>query len=168
MGDKTIWFENRLEALKNGDKIIEVMLVATDIAQRKTAEAKLEATRKKLIEKAHQTGQSDVAINTLHNVGNILNSVKTSAHIVGNIVREPHLDNLKKANSLLRQNISNLNEFVVKDPKGKKLMEYYLKIEEGFERENHYILKQTNRLERNVNKIGEVIAIQQKHAIDKA
>ena len=66
----------------------------------------LEETREALIEKAHQSGMADIATGTLHNVGNILNSVKTSAQMIQEMAVGGHLlSGFIKANDLLRKNI---------------------------------------------------------------
>ncbi len=51
---------------------------------------------------------AEVATGTLHNVGNILNSVNASIEIVKNSISETSLPGLEKANNLLRENIDNL------------------------------------------------------------
>ncbi len=136
----------------------------TDITERKKAESELAAAQQELVEKAHQAGMADIATGTLHNVGNILNSVKTSAQIIGDIQGSSSISGFQKANNMLRENIDSIDEFLIKDPKGKKLMQYYLKLEDGFNVEHKRTMEHITRLMEKVNAIVDVIAAQQSYA----
>ncbi len=70
----------------------------------------------------------------------------------------------KKANNMLRKNIECLDEFILHNPKGKKLMQYYLKLEEGLSFEQNQIMGHINRLTDKVDAIVEVISAQQGYA----
>ncbi|MGA1824951.1 MAG: ATP-binding protein [bacterium] len=124
----------------------------------------LEAAQKELVEKAHKAGMADIITGTLHNVGNILNSVKTSVEIINTIIQSSSLHGFKKANSLLRENFETIEIFISKDPKGKKLLAYYLKLEEAITDENGELLENTRRLMDKTNAIIDVIVAQQNYA----
>lgn len=124
----------------------------------------LDAAKGELVEKAHKAGMADIATGVLHNVGNVLNSVNTSTTLIENAIEHSKLEGLMKANSLLRQNIDTLEDFVTGDPKSKKLMHYYLKLEEPLQNEHGKILQHTRRLAGKIKIINEVIAAQQNYA----
>ncbi|HLV32321.1 MAG TPA: ATP-binding protein [Chitinispirillaceae bacterium] len=123
----------------------------------------LEAAQKELVVKAHQAGMADIAIGTLHNVGNILNSVNISVQMLEQLTSSSPQINLQKANNLLRQNQESFIDFMTKDPKGPKLLQYYLKLEDSFELYNDKIIEQINRLTSKVKAIHEVIMAQQSY-----
>ncbi len=155
----------RAEVIKDNEgQTIGFVGIYTDITKRKKAEAELAAAQKELVEKAHQAGMADIATGTLHNVGNILNSVKTSGQIILEVLGVSSIDGLKKANDMLRENMDHLDEFIIKDPMGKKLMQYYLKLEDEFTSEHSTTKKHVTRLNNKVNAIAEVIAAQQSYA----
>ncbi len=155
----------RANAIKDNEgKTIALVATHTDITELKKAGAELAAAQKELVEKAHQAGMADIATGTLHNVGNILNSVKTSAQIIEDIFGASSISGLQKANDMLRDNIDRIDEFLVNNPKGKKLMQYYLKLEDGFNAENKQTMKHITRLMEKVNAIVDVIAAQQSYA----
>jgi signal transduction histidine kinase len=126
--------------------------------------AQLEAAQKELVEKAHKAGMADIATGTLHNVGNILNSVKTSAAMIDEIIRESPLTSYKKANTLLRANLEKIDTFFTQNPKGPKLLQYYLKLEDAFTNENNEIVRHLRRLLKKIDTIAEVILAQQSYA----
>ena len=150
------------ETMYQGEKAIVVYI--SDISERKAEEEKLAQAQRELVEKAHQAGMADIATGTLHNVGNILNSVKTSAQVVSDIIKNSQIKGLEKANEMLRENIDTLETFICENPKGKKLMQYYLKIEESVQKEQEKIIQHVERLNDKINAIVEVIVAQQSYA----
>ncbi len=135
-----------------------------DITDRKKAEEALAVTQKELIESAHQAGMADIAADTLHTVGNILNSIKTSSQIINDVTKSSSLSGLKKAGSLLRDNMDDIKSFITNDPKGIKLLQYYLKIEDEFTKEHATVLDHIERLDNKVKSIEDVIKSQQSYA----
>ncbi len=116
----------------------------------------------RLIEMAHIAGQADVAANTLHNVGNILNSIMVSAETLDETQKKSSLAGLRKANGLLMTNINNLEDFIINNPKGKKLMEYYLQLEKNFLKEHENGIIQLQRIQDKIQDINQVIKGQEK------
>lgn len=125
---------------------------------------KLIENEKIAVENAHKAGMADIATGTLHNVGNILNSVKTSVSVLHDTLKTSEVLHLKKANSLLKEHIDKLDEFITSNPKGPKLMQYYLALEEPFDEEHNILKSHINRLLDKVNSIEEVISAQQSYA----
>lgn len=130
--------------------------------------AQLEATQKELVTKAHQAGMADIAIGTLHNIGNILNSIKVSVQMQQQMIDDSPVMSLRRANQLLRQNIDSLETFLLSDPRGGKLMEYYLKLDGSFDRFIDKMREHGRRLSSKVNAIQDVIFAQQSYANTKA
>lgn len=124
----------------------------------------LEATKDELVEKAHKAGMADIATGVLHNVGNVLTSVNTSASLIEDLVRQSRLKGLVQANNLLREKIDQIEEFIANDPKGKNLLEYYLKLEGPLKSEQQKMLAQSQRLIDKIKLINEIIAAQQSYA----
>lgn len=124
----------------------------------------LQNTRDELVEKAHKAGMADLAANVLHNVGNILNSVNISSSLINEIVDQSHLKNLKKANVLLRENLADIDNFILKDSRGKKLLEYYLKLEGPLDQEYEQLEVQNQRLSEKIGLIIDVVSAQQNYS----
>lgn len=124
----------------------------------------LKITRDELVEKAHKAGMADIAAGVLHNVGNLLNSVNTSASLIDDALKQSKLNKLQQANALLREHIDHFEEFIASDSNGKKLLNYYLMLEDPLKTEHQEIRNHTNRLVDKVNLINEVISAQQTYA----
>ncbi|MBU3917086.1 response regulator, partial [bacterium] len=121
--------------------------------------SELEKTHKALVEKAHKAGMADISIGIVHNLGNILNSVKTSAQVMDVVISESLVGNLTKANDLLRENMESLEEFILHSEKGKKLLQYYLLIEEGLVAEQKKIKEMIDRLMHMIDAIVDVVSM---------
>lgn len=124
----------------------------------------LKKVQQELIDKAHQAGMADIASGTLHNVGNILNSVKVSAQVINNELKRSSVNNFKQANDLLREHQDSMEDFILNDPKGKKLLEYYLKLESVFMNERDTYQANIDRLIDKIEIIADVIMAQQNYA----
>ena len=124
----------------------------------------LNQAQQELIDKAHQAGMADIASGTLHNVGNILNSVKVSTQMIKEDLKHSNIENFKKANDLLRENLDNLEAFITKSPKGSLLLEYYLKLEDALVDEVNRFQDNLNRLMDKIDMIADVIIAQQNYA----
>lgn len=162
--DHDTWYEVRIAPVKGGSAIDSIMVIVTDITQRKKAEEKLIQTQQILIKNAHRAGMADIATDTLHNVGNILTSVITSGELLLETVSKSSIVNLKKANELLQSNIETIEEFIVSNPKGKKLLKYYIALEPIMIAEYDTIAANTRRIMDKVRLIEEVITSQQNYA----
>ncbi len=124
----------------------------------------LNATQKELIDSAHKAGMADIATGTLHNIGNILNSVIASAQLVEEFNKSRSVARLKRANKLLKENINNIENFILEHPKGKKLLEYYLELDPLFDEEKKETTLHINRMLNKLDAIKDVLADQQNYA----
>lgn len=155
--------KNEVEERKLAEEAVRHLNV--DLEQRvKERTAQLERSQKELVERAHRAGMADIATSVLHNVGNILSSVTTSSQLIRSTVEARTLTALKRANNLLRDNFDTVEEFILKNPKGKKLLLYYLELEKLFDRDYQKISEHLDSLMVKIDSIREVIMAQQSFA----
>ncbi|MBU3915503.1 PAS domain S-box protein [bacterium] len=161
----TVWSEMNLRfLLDDKGKPNGIIGISRDISKRKQAEAKLLEAQSELVENAHRAGMADIAAGTLHNIGNLLNSIKTSAQSARTLLNESSIINFRKANALLKENMGNIESFIADDPKGKKLLEYYLHLEDIFNVEHRKIAEDVDRVNRKIDSVMDVINLQQNYA----
>lgn len=134
------------------------------IERLQNANLELTVMQQELVETAHKAGMADVATGTLHNVGNVLNSINTSLALIRDVLRNSPLDDFKQANSLLRSHAGDLKDFIVNDPKGEKLLQFYFKLEVPFTELHQQIFYHLNRLMDRINLVNEIIIAQQNYA----
>jgi DNA-binding LacI/PurR family transcriptional regulator/signal transduction histidine kinase len=125
---------------------------------------RLNRTYNELVEHARREGMADIAADILHNIGNILNSISVSMHLLEEGAKSTVLDDLIRACELLEGNMDRLEEFICTDGRGKKLMTFFLKMGAAAKRLQTQLKYNVERLQSKAGAINETIAAQQNYA----
>ena len=144
-----------------------VNLVSGQIAiaiERKRKEAELKEVQHELIMKAHKSGMADIATDTLHNIGNVLNSIKISNEMIGENLSRSQLRNLSQSADLIRGHINALDDFIQNHPHGKKVLHYILELERALVSEQQSTRQYHQRLTEKIALMVDVIRAQQAYA----
>jgi PAS domain S-box-containing protein len=159
------WMETHACPLRGADeKIFAQLAIARDITSRKRADAELEKLNKQLVEASRQAGMAEVATSVLHNVGNVLNSVNVSSSLVSENLKKSKAVNLSKVAALLREHALDLGAFLTNDPKGKQLPDYLAELAEHLAGERTSAIEELAHLQKNIEHIKEIVAMQQSYA----
>lgn len=124
---------------------------------------KLDSSYKRLVEKSHREGMTEIASGILHNIRNILNSLNVSIQLIKDLINNSSIEDFLKANQLLEDNLHDLTGFIENDPKGKKLMQFYLQLEDPFQDLQLQLLANIDRLNDKVNLINDIVTAQQSY-----
>jgi signal transduction histidine kinase len=165
---------------KARQKSVQLAVTLTDeVTQRRKAEEEVNEINRKLeilveertqdlkkvydelVANAHKAGMAEIASNTLHNVGNVLNSLTTSAMMIDRSIGESPLTDYMKANQILKENLDNFVSFLNTNPNGMKLLEYYLRLEKAFTSTFDTIHENSARLQKKAEVISQIITAQQ-------
>jgi signal transduction histidine kinase len=163
-GEKSWLLTSKLPLRDQTGKIVGLVGIGRDITALKEAEAKLDQTHKQLLETSRQAGMAEVAVSVLHNVGNVLNSVNVASSCVADILRNSKAANLSKIVALLREHEADLGHFITNDPKGKQLPGYLAQLAGHLAGEQTDALEKLDRLQKNIEHIREIVAMQQNYA----
>jgi PAS domain S-box-containing protein len=144
--------------------IIGLVGIGRDITAIKGAEAELDRVHKQLLEASREAGMAEVATSVLHNVGNVLNSVNVASSCVADSLRKSKAANLSKVVALLREHEMDLGNFITNDSKGKQLPGYLAQLAEHLAGEQTVVLNELARLQKNIEHIMEIVAMQQNYA----
>lgn len=142
----------------------QVVAIARNITERKSAEAKLEQMHNQLADASRQAGMAEIATNVLHNVGNVLNSVNVSANLVADNVRKSKVSGLARAVALLQEHEADLGAFITEDPKGKLVPGYLAQLAEHLRADQEATLKELESLRGNIDHIKKIVSMQQSYA----
>ncbi len=168
--------ENLNELLKNQQQINEknVTLVITqnqlkelnqNLEQKVLARtSELKETQEKLIESARAAGVAEVAINVLHNIGNVLNSVNVINQTNYEIIKKSKTGALIKTTELLKLNAEQVSEYLSSDPRGKKIPQLFIKLAEALKEENNSLEENTYRMLNSISMMTNIISTQQQYA----
>ena len=135
-----------------------------DITERKQAQAELQTAQEKLIETAHRAGMAEVATGVLHNVGNVLNSVRTTAESIQKSVRDSKVSYLAEVVSLLEEHTDNLSTFLTTKEQGRKLPVFLATLSEELIAEQARYLEALQTLTKHVKHMADIIHLQQSYS----
>jgi signal transduction histidine kinase len=107
---------------------------------------------------------AEIATGVLHNVGNVLNSVKVSSQILKERIEKSKIRGLKSALDLLQQNTNDLSSYITSDEKGKLLPEYLIKVGKVLGDEQDTYLNELSNLHNGIYHIEEIVRVQQDYA----
>jgi signal transduction histidine kinase len=138
--------------------------IALEGAERKRAQAELEDLHQQLVIASRQSGMAEIATNVLHNVGNVLNSVNVSTGLIVESVKQSKIARLGQVAKLLREHAADLVGFLTQDTKGKQLPDYLARLSDHLLAEQAGLIGELESLQRNVDHIKEIVAMQQSYA----
>ncbi len=124
----------------------------------------LKRTRKQLADASRRAGMAEVATGVLHNVGNVLTSVNTSAHLIRERFSQLSIDRLESVVNLLNDHEEHLPSFFEEGAKGRQIPLYLEKLNEQMEAQREDGLVETSRLRANIDRIARIVSAQQKYA----
>lgn len=149
------WFEQQrhVEALRKAHDELEQRV------RERTRE--LRDAHHQLLEAARVAGREEIATTVLHNVGNVLCSVKVSTTLLEDRLRQSRLHTLSKAMALLWAHQEDLSRYLAEDPKGKLLPSYLRSVTEALLEEHESHLRELAELDKNLDHIHGIISVQQ-------
>lgn len=124
----------------------------------------LKSTQDRLIKLSHSAGMAEVATSVLHNVGNVLNSVKVASSLIRESLEQSKLPGLAKAMALVEEHERDLGRFFDEDPKGAKLILYIKTLAKNLEAEQKRTLERLDDLSEKIGHIESIVSLQQSYA----
>lgn len=124
----------------------------------------LAESREKVLETAHRSGMAEVAAEVLHNVGNAVNSAGCSVNRLRERLSESKISGFDRATAMLREQAPRAAEFFGTDPRGPKLVDYLLDLNDALRQEHNDLQAEVIRLNTTVGHIRDVIDAQQHFA----
>jgi signal transduction histidine kinase/DNA-binding LacI/PurR family transcriptional regulator len=129
---------------------------------------KLDASYRRLMDRAHKKGMADISTGILHNIGNILNNVNVTVYSLTKLLDDNTINDLIMANTLLGSRFDDLDEFIRLDPKGRTLMQFYVSLTDVFEDFRSKLQDNVERLSNKINLIDEIVTAQQSYTTIKS
>lgn len=120
-----------------------------------------DAMNQQQYEQARQLGMAEISASVLHNVGNVLNSVNVSAHMIFEKIDSDNTTNLDKLCQLLNEHKHDLPDFLTKDPRGLKVLDYINSLAKYQKDEQVKISDEIKSVIKSVGTIKEIISAQQ-------
>jgi signal transduction histidine kinase len=108
--------------------------------------------------------RAGVIVAVLHNVGNVLNSVNVSTNVLTDRLRGSSFKAVGKVAQLLTEHQADLAHFFGQTPKGQQLVSYVTELSNQLAREECAALEELVALNKNVDHIKKIVAMQQSYA----
>jgi two-component system NtrC family sensor kinase len=124
----------------------------------------LKQVHQQLLQTARQAGMAEVATNVLHNVGNVLNSVYTSAQAAKEQAGRMRVEHVSRVSTLLQERKADLGPFFTQDEHGRMLMPFLDKLGQSLIDERKELLGLLDDVGRYTEHIGDIVKVQQTHA----
>ena len=144
----------------------EALRQANEGLEQRVAERtrELEEVHRQLVETARQVGRAEVATNVLHNVGNVLNSVHTSAVLAKERLAEMKLDSVERVVTLFEENRANLTTFLTQDERGRNALPFLRRLSRYMQSERQELHTLLTDVSRHTEHIGAIVKLQQRYA----
>ncbi|QRO02330.1 HAMP domain-containing protein [Archangium violaceum] len=148
--------QRREEALRQANEGLEQRV------EERTRE--LKDVNQQLVQTARRAGMAEVATNVLHNVGNVLNSVYTSAQVAKERVLGMKLEHVGRVAQMLEQHQADLSTFIGQDERGRHLMPFLNGLGRNLLEERTEIVSLLDDVGRYTEHIGDIVKVQQNYA----
>jgi two-component system, NtrC family, sensor kinase len=124
----------------------------------------LQEVHRQLVETARQVGRAEIASNVLHNVGNVLNSVATSAQSAQDRLAGTKVESVDRVTELLEAHQADLSTFLTQDIRGRNTLPFLRQLAEHLRTERQEVLNLLGEVSRHTDHISAIIKQQQSYA----
>ena len=128
------------------------------------AQAEVQEAHQALMRASRQAGMAEVASSVLHNVGNVLNSVNVSAHLLDERIRTTRATGLARVAAMLEEQGDQLGSFIASDDRGKRLPNYLAQLSSQLVADREVALKELASLVKSIEHIKDIVRMQQTYA----
>ncbi len=119
------------------------------------------------LENARAAGKADFATTVLHNVGNILTSIKVSCTQATSKLNSSKVSGFLIAARMIEENLDDLARFLTQDEKGSRLPTYFVKLADILRKENEMLLDEMTSMQKRLFYMEKAIQVQQTDAKDE-
>ncbi|WNG27472.1 HAMP domain-containing protein [Cystobacter fuscus] len=124
----------------------------------------LKEVHMQLVQTARRAGMAEIATNVLHNVGNVLNSVYTSAQLAKERVADLRVEHVSRIALLLQERQSDLGTFLTQDTRGRNVLPLLSKLGQNLLDERQQIISLLEEVGRYTEHVGDIVKVQQNYA----
>ncbi|HZI07211.1 MAG TPA: ATP-binding protein, partial [Archangium sp.] len=117
-----------------------------------------------LVQSARRAGMAEIATNVLHNVGNVLNSVYTSAQLAKERMTGMRLEQVSRVANLLEEHQADAGTFLSQDERGKNVVPFLEKLGRNLVEERKQLTTLLDDVGRYTEHVGDIVKVQQNYA----
>ncbi|AKJ06247.1 histidine kinase/DNA gyrase B/HSP90-like ATPase [Archangium gephyra] len=148
--------QRREQALREANESLEQRV------EERTRE--LKDVHMQLVQTARRAGMAEIATNVLHNVGNVLNSVYTSAQLARERMAGMRLEQVGRVAQMIEEHQPDVGTFLTQDERGRKVMPFLNKLGQNLLEERKDIVTLLDDVGRYTEHVGDIVKVQQNYA----
>jgi len=124
----------------------------------------LKQAQQRLVESARRSGMAEIAVGTLHNVGNALNSLNVSSQLLLEQVARSRVESLGRASEVLRQTMENLAPALRHESKVDKLATFFHGLTEQLRQEKLILTEELQNMQKQIETVRKAVQAQESYA----
>jgi len=125
----------------------------------------LKSATEKMVTMARKAGMAEIAVNILHNIGNVLSTSVTFSSSITETIKGSHLSrSLSRFVSMILPHQSRFAEFVKEDRRGKMIPAYIEQLNASLIDEHKQLLDKNETLAKSLEHIARIVDLQQDYA----
>lgn len=156
-------FTSKLPLRDVDGHIIGTFGISRDITEQKRTEIELKKTNEQLVEASRRAGMAEIATNVIHNVGNVLTSLKVGISQSEELCSRFALDKLERVADLVDEN-GNDPAFFGDGQRGSHIPDYIRRLASSLAADRDKIKQELENTRRHLDHISNIVAQQQSHA----
>ncbi|GAB6096600.1 hypothetical protein JCM14469_28530 [Desulfatiferula olefinivorans] len=151
--------------IRTGDEL-EVLSRAIDHMAEALEQSRDEIRKKHdiLLDTAHRAGMAETAIDVLHNVGNILNSINVIITTASRRVFESRVSHIGRIAREMEENRDRLSDYLTREGRGEKMAAFLTALSGHLDEENQALVRDMEALSRHVAHITDIVTCQQRYS----
>ena len=134
--------------------------------ERHKAEKEREHLMDQLLETSRQLGRAEVAVNVLHNVGNVLNSINVSATQLTTLLQNSYTSDIGRIASMIQAHQQDLGYFLTQDAKGQLIPAYLGELDKQVAEQHQTMEQEIQSLTKNLDHLKHIIQAQQANTLE--
>lgn len=151
---------------KHKEKLNDMVRKRTQTLDQRNTELENEVAVRRQAQAKEQISR-EIATTSLHNVGNVINSVNIASEGMLRTLKSSKLSSLNRVAKMIQENSENPCEYFCEDPKGKLIPEFIIHLTQAVQEEHAELQEEISNMLRQVRLIKEVTAGQQSLARTK-
>ena len=162
-GRKTWVFSSKIPLRDLDGNITGTFGISRDITAQKRTEDKLHRANAQLVAASLRAGKAEVATNVIHNIGNVLTSIKVAIAESDSICESIGLEKLIRVADLVAENSADPS-FFQPEQRGGHLPDYLRELAKALETDKAKLMKEISDCKLNLEHIRSIVSKQEAHA----
>lgn len=164
LNGRTAWVSSSKFPLRGVDgKIIGTYGISRDITEQKQTQQKLSEANVKLVDASRRAGMAEIATHVIHNVGNVLTSVKVAVSHSSDLCAKFPFEKIERVADLIEEHAGD-KDFFAEGQRGSHVPNFLRELASSLYADQAKVQNELLDSRRHLDHISSIVAQQQEHA----